>query len=79
MKALILTALALLCVPTAQASYSARETVQRAQVGTFSPRARPLLRVTVPRRPAAGNFERMTCRANPAEPKTIICDIRRAP
>lgn len=63
--------------------FDARATLQRAQVGTYSPRAAAPVKVRVEtaRRPARASdrFERMTCRENPAEPHTLICETKRTP
>ena len=62
--------------------YSAQETVRRAQVGSFSPRLAPPVRITVPaeagKRDGSG-FERLECRHDPSRPlgKTIVCEPRR--
>lgn len=59
--------------------YSALDTIRRAQVGTFSPRLAPPVRV-VPAEPRAGKpepsrFERMDCRPDPSRPleRAIVC------
>lgn len=59
--------------------YSALDTIRRAQVGTFSPRLAPPVRV-VPAAPRAGKpdprqFERMDCRHDPSRPldRAIAC------
>lgn len=62
--------------------YSAQETVRRAQVGSFSPRLAPPVRVTVPAeagKPDPSRFERLECRHDPSRPlgKTIVCEPRR--
>ena len=59
--------------------YSAQETVRRAQVGTFSPRLAPPVRVTVPAEvgtPDPSRFERLECRHDLSRPldKTIVCE-----
>ena len=74
------TAAAFLILATVAAAeerplYSAQETLRRAQVGTFSPRLAPPLRVQGTPRPEAGQFERLECREEPAG--TIICTPRR--
>lgn len=67
--------------------FSAQATLQRAQVGTYSARLAPPVRVeletTAPARHPrvrASDFERtdtyLSCRVNPAEPKTVICEPR---
>ena len=58
--------------------YSAQETVRRAQVGSFSPRLAPPVRVTVPAeagKPEPSRFERMDCRPDPSRPldRAIVC------
>lgn len=62
--------------------YSAQETIRRAQVGSFSPRLAPPVRVTVPAeagKPDPSRFERLECRRDPSRPlgKTIVCEPRR--
>lgn len=55
--------------------YSAQETIRRAQVGTFSPRLAPPVRVQETPRGTARQFERMECRHDPSRPmeRAIIC------
>ena len=58
--------------------YSAQETVRRAQIGSFSPRLAPPVRVTVPAeagKPEPSRFERMDCRPDPSRPldRAIVC------
>ena len=55
--------------------YSAQDSLRRAQVGTFSPRLAPPVRVQETARGAARPFERMECRPDPSRPleRTIIC------
>lgn len=55
--------------------YSAQETIRRAQVGTFSPRLAPPVRVQETPRTGAGRFERLECWEEPAG--AIICTPRR--
>ena len=63
--------------------YSAQETVRRAQVGSFSPRLAPPVRVTVPAevgaKPDLARFERLECWHDPARPlgNRIVCEPRR--
>ena len=62
--------------------YSAQETVRRAQVGSFSPRLAPPVRVIVPAKvgkPDPSRFERLECRQDPSRPlgNTIVCEPRR--
>ena len=59
--------------------YSALHTVRRAQIGSFSPRLAPPVRVA-PAEPRAAKpnprqFERMDCRPDPSRPldRAIIC------
>lgn len=59
--------------------YSAQETVRRAQVGSFSPRLAPPVRVApaepLSKRPEPSRFERMDCRPDPSRPleRAIVC------
>jgi len=62
--------------------YSAQDTLRRAQIGSFSPRLAPPVRVTVPAeagKPDPFRFERLECRHDPSRPldKTIVCELRR--
>jgi hypothetical protein len=62
--------------------YSAQDTLRRAQIGSFSPRLAPPVRVTVPAeagKPNPFRFERLECRHDPSRPldKTIVCEPRR--
>lgn len=85
MRTLMTTALLLLAASAHAGDrppYSAQETLQRAQVGTYSPR----LAVRKPhpgqkRRVAAvpADFERVRCAEDPAAPRTLLCEPRRAP
>lgn len=75
-----LVAVALLILATVAAAedrplYSAQDSLRRAQVGTFSPRLAPPVRVQETPRGAARQFERMECRHDPSRPleRTIIC------
>lgn len=75
-----LVAAALLILATAAAAedrplYSAQDSLRRAQVGTFSPRLAPPVRVQETPRVAARQFERMECRHDPSRPleRAIIC------
>lgn len=75
-----LVAVALLILATVAAAeerplYSAQETVRRAQVGTFSPRLAPPVRVQKTPRSGARQFERMECRPDPSRPleRAIVC------
>lgn len=80
MKALLIVLLAIL--PTSvHASFSARDTVARARIGTHSLPQRVTVEVAHHGRRSrqATSFERMTCRENPAAPRTLICDTRRIP
>ncbi|KPD29650.1 hypothetical protein AOA77_17595 [Pseudomonas paraeruginosa] len=55
--------------------YSAQDSLRRAQVGTFSPRLAPPVRVQETAQGAARQFERMECRHDPSRPleRAIIC------
>ena len=55
--------------------YSAQDSLRRAQVGTFSPRLAPPVRVQETARGAARQFERMECRPDPSLPleRAVIC------
>ena len=55
--------------------YSAQDSLRRAQVGTFSPRLAPPVRVQETARGAARQFERMECRPDPCLPleRAVIC------
>lgn len=65
--------------------YSARETIQRAQVGTASPRVAPPVRVEVPAEAlrsetvTPSRYERRDCRVDPSKPlgSNIICETRK--
>lgn len=62
--------------------YNAQETIRRAQVGSFSPRLAPPVRVIVPAKagkPDTSRFERLECRQDPSRPlgNTIVCEPRR--
>lgn len=59
--------------------FDARATLQRAQVGTYSPRAAPPVKVEVkratPRRAPSTRFaERLICRPDTARPEITICE-----
>lgn len=60
------------------APYSALDTVRRAQIGTFSPRLAPPVRVEKEAPKAPPRFERMECRPDPSRPlnRAIICTPR---
>lgn len=73
-------AVALLILATVAAAedrplYSAQDSLRRAQVGTFSPRLAPPVRVQETARGAARQFEGMECRPDPSRPleRAIIC------
>lgn len=75
-----LVAVALLILATVAAAedrplYSAQDSLRRAQVGTFSPRLAPPVRVQETARGAARQFERMECRPAPSRPleQAIVC------
>lgn len=75
-----LVAVALLILATVAAAeerplYSAQDSLRRAQVGTFSPRLAPPVRVQETARGAARQFERMECRPDPSRPqeRAIVC------
>lgn len=59
--------------------YSALDTIRRAQVGSFSPRLAPPVRVApaepLSKRPEPSRFERMDCRPDPSRPleRAIVC------
>lgn len=61
--------------------YSALDTIRRAQVGTFSPRLAPPVRVTSARtspqseRTETSRYDRMDCRPDPSRPldRAIVC------
>jgi hypothetical protein len=62
--------------------YNAQETIRRAQVGSFSPRLAPPVRVIVPAKagkPEPSRFERLECRRDPSRTlgNTIVCEPRR--
>lgn len=62
--------------------YNAQETIRRAQVGSFSPRLAPPVRVIVPaeaRKPDPSRFERLECRTDYSRPlgNTFVCEPRR--
>lgn len=58
--------------------FDARATLQRAQVGTYSPRAAPPVRVEVKpvrrRAPSTRFAERLVCRPDTARPEITICE-----
>lgn len=79
-----LVAVALLILATVAAAeerplYSAQDSLRRAQVGSFSPRLAPPVRVApaepLSRRPEPSRFERMDCRPDPSRPldRAIVC------
>lgn len=75
-----LVAVALLILATVAAAedrplYSAQDSLRRAQVGTFSPRLAPPVRVQETPRDGARQFERMACRPDPSRPleRAIVC------
>jgi len=75
----VLLPLATQAAPEEPRPYSALDTVRRAQVGTFSPRLAPPVRVA-PAEPLAGRpepsrFERMDCRPDPSRPldRAVVC------
>lgn len=72
--------LAILCT-SAQAAevprYNAHDTLVKAQVGTNSVRVTSPVRTRMKLKRAPATFERMVCRENPAEPRTIICTQKR--
>lgn len=75
-----LVAVALLILATVAAAedrplYSAKDSLRRAQVGTFSPRLAPPVRLEEMPRGGARQFERMECRHDPSRPLelSIIC------
>lgn len=76
---LALPLLATQAAPEEPRPYSALDTVRRAQVGTFSPRLAPPVRVApaepLSRRPEPSRFERMDCRPDPIRPleRAIVC------
>ena len=66
--------------------FDAKATLQRARVGTYSARLAPPVRVS--EKPKAeqreraarpSDFERMTCREDPAAPHTLLCEPKRIP
>ena len=80
MHRLVIIALALPLLATQATAeehtlYSAHESLRRAQVGTFSPRLAPPVRVTPAAKAVPSQFERMTCKTDPSRPlgQTIIC------
>lgn len=89
MKAALI--LLLICCPVAaqsRAPFSAQDTLQHAQVGTYSARLAPPVRVELEpvrrTRIRPSEFDReptpyLSCRGNPAEPKTVICETRSRP
>lgn len=60
--------------------YNARESLERAKVGTYSDRLKEPVKVTLPRnwKPDPSRVERMKCYPNPADPlrRAIICEKR---
>ena len=78
MRSLVTVALLILATVAAAEDrplYSAQDSLRRAQVGTFSPRLAPPVRVQETARGAARQFERMECRHDPSRPleRAIIC------
>lgn len=71
MRSLVAVALQLLATVAAAEErplYSAQDSLRRAQVGTFSPRLAPPVRVQETPRGTARQFERMECRHDPSRP-----------
>lgn len=78
MRSLVTVALLILATVAAAEDrplYSAQDSLWRAQVGTFSPRLAPPVRVQETPRGGARQFERMECRHDPSRPleRAIIC------
>lgn len=78
MRSLVTVALLILATVAAAEDrplYSAQDSLRRAQVGTFSPRLAPPVRVQETARGVARQFERMDCRHDPSRPleRAIIC------
>lgn len=76
----VLVAVALLILATVVAAedrplYSAQESLRRAQIGSFSPRLAPPVRVQETPRETARQFERLECRQDLSRPldRIIIC------
>lgn len=61
--------------------FDARETLQRAKVGTYSPRVAAPLKVEVktsPRRKSSTQFaERLECRPDHTRPEITVCEYRK--
>lgn len=78
MRSLVTVALLILATVAAAEDrplYSAQDSLRRAQVGTFSPRLAPPVRVQETPRGGGRQFERMKCRHDPSRPleRAIIC------
>ena len=58
-----------------RALYSAQDSLRRAQVGTFSPRLAPPVRIAPATKPDPSRYERMDCRTDPSRPlgRAIVC------
>lgn len=65
------------------ARFDARATLQRAQVGHYSARAQPPLKVAVqarkPSRDRPQRFERLVCKPDTVRPEIFTCDFKKAP
>lgn len=73
--AVLLLILATIAAAEERPLYSAQDSLRLAQVGTFSPRLAPSVRVQETARRVARQFERMECRPDPGRPpeQVIIC------
>lgn len=75
MRAALFLALALSCASAhaeGPSRYDARASLQRAQVGTYAPRAAPPVRVAIPAA-TSRRVERMTCRPDTLQPSILRC------
>lgn len=67
---------------TERAPFDAQATLQRAQVGTYSARLAPTVKLTrreVRRVARSADFDRLECRNDPNRPHLMICEPRRTP
>jgi len=73
--AIILPILATVATAEDRPVYSAHDSIRKAQIGSYSPRLAPSLRVEGSARPTSNQFDRMECHADPSKPleQTFIC------
>lgn len=73
--AIILPILTSVAAADGRPLYSAHDSIRKAQIGSYSPRLAPPLRVEGSPHPTSNQFDRMECRTDPAKPleQTFIC------